>query len=166
MFKKTIIPSFRISLLVIALLLTIISALILLPKIGTEQASNENYKSEEDVKYPMDQDMEKELLDYIANNYLSPEDYVVSKFKDHDIVFVGEYHQIKHDVELISSLIPILYENGIYNLGMEFANTEDQGMIDSLINGEFYNESIAREIVFRNNVYRCFQEYVDIFKVA
>jgi hypothetical protein len=45
----------------------------------------------------------KDLLIYLQNHWKSPEEYVISKFKDHDYVFIGEYHRIKHDVELIDS---------------------------------------------------------------
>jgi len=54
-----------------------------------------------------------QLLGYLKQNHKSPEDYVLAKFKDHQIVFVGEYHRIKHDAEFIQHLIPRLYEEGI-----------------------------------------------------
>jgi hypothetical protein len=60
------------------------------------------------------------LAKYLKSHWKSPENYVISKFADHDIVFIGEYHRIKHDVELIHKLIPRLYKAGIYNLGIEF----------------------------------------------
>lgn len=47
------------------------------------------------------------LVTYLKTDWLSPEDYVISKFKDHDYVFIGEYHRIRHDVMLISNLIPL-----------------------------------------------------------
>lgn len=42
-------------------------------------------------------------------NGLPPVDYVLSKFDDHDWVFLGEYHRIRADVELVSRLIPALH---------------------------------------------------------
>src|SRR4030042_1114437 len=59
------------------------------------------------------------LSGYLRVRGLPPEDYVASKFRDHDIVFIGEHHFIKHDVELIRSLIPVLYRNGVMDLGVE-----------------------------------------------
>ena len=114
----------------------------------------------------IDQELRSTLEDYLKENYMSPENYVISKFKDHDIVFIGEYHRIKHDVELIHYLIPMLYENGIYTLGNEFARREEQNLIDSLLNSPTYNENLARQITFNFLATWGFQEYVDIYNVA
>ena len=113
----------------------------------------------------LDSAQQKELSDYLITNYQTPEDYVISKFEDHDIVFLGEEHYIKQNLELIHKLIPKLYANGIYNLGIEFAKRKDQKLIDSLIYADNYDESLARKIMFRFSVWG-YQEYVDIFKAA
>ncbi len=121
------------------------------------------------LKIPLpdvDPELEKELVQYIENNYMSPEDYVISKFTDHDVVFIGEWHRIKHDPELIQTLIPRLYNVGVYTLGTEFARREDQYLIDSLLNGETYNQKLAEKITFLNFVHWGYKEYVDIYRVA
>ncbi len=105
-----------------------------------------------------------ELSSYIENNYMTPEDYIISKFKHHDVVFIGEQHRIKHDVELISNLIPLLYENGVHYLGTEHARREDQPLVDSLLGGSTYDENLARRITFLDFCFWGYQEYVDIFK--
>ncbi len=107
-----------------------------------------------------------ELSDYVKNKYRTPEEYVVSKFMDHDIIFIGERHRIKHDAELIQSLIPVLYENGIYNLGMEFAIYKDQLLIDSLLSAKEYSQETANTILFNWSELWGYQEYTDIFKSA
>jgi hypothetical protein len=114
----------------------------------------------------LDQATKKILVNYLVENYQTPEDYVISCFEDHDIVFLGEYHRIKHDVELIHNLIPRLHEHGIYNLGIEFADFQDQERIDRLITSPEYDESLAQQIQFDNWPFWGFREYVDIFKVA
>jgi hypothetical protein len=106
------------------------------------------------------------LRKYLADNRSSPEEYILSKFDDHDIVFVGEHHRIKHDVEFIHRLIPLLHARGVYNLGVEFANHEDQGLIDSLVASDAYDESIANRILFNHSVMWGYQEYADIFRAA
>ena len=60
----------------------------------------------------LDSKLQAELLGYLEKNFRTPEDYVLSKFKDHEIVFIGEYHRIRHDVLLIQHLIPLLYKSG------------------------------------------------------
>ncbi len=107
-----------------------------------------------------------ELKNYILAHHQSPEDYVISKFRDHDVVFLGEMHRIKHDPELIQKLIPLLHESGVYALATEFARSEDQPLIDSLLSGDTYDERLARLITFQGGVYWAYREYVDIFKAA
>jgi hypothetical protein len=106
------------------------------------------------------------LKNYVEHNHLPPEEYLVGKFADHDVIFLGEVHRIKHDVDFVMGLVPYLHENGIYFLGTEFARREDQRLIDSLLAGPEYDETLAREITFRQSPFWGYQEYVDIFKAA
>lgn len=107
-----------------------------------------------------------ELQNYLKKNWKTPEEYVVSKFVDHDYVFIGEYHRIKHDVDLILNLIPLLYQNGIYNLGIEFGLYEDQHIIDSLLNAPQFDRQLIRTIFFKSNPVWGYKEYIDIYQVA
>jgi len=103
---------------------------------------------------------------YVRSHHMTPEEYVLSKFKDHDVVSLGEHHYFKHDPELVQRLIPHLYESGIFTLATEFARHEDQPLIERLLNAPTYDESLARQITFNEYVFWGYQEYVDIFKVA
>lgn len=76
------------------------------------------------------------VYNYIKENQKSPEEYIISKFKDYDLVFLGEHHRIKHDVNFVASLIPTLYKNGITNLGYEFYEHTIQHSIDSLLSAD------------------------------
>jgi hypothetical protein len=91
----------------------------------------------------------QELVQYLKNYGKSPEDYVVEKFQDYDIVFIGESHRVKHNLELIYNLIPRLYQAGVYNLGIEFGTDEYQDEVDRLITAEEYDEDLARLIMFK-----------------
>lgn len=108
----------------------------------------------------------QELVSYLRSHWQTPEDYVVSKFSNHDIVFIGEYHRIKHDPQFIQSLIPKLYMAGIYNLGIEFGVHEDQEQVDGLINADSYDEKLARHIIFRFLPLWGYKEYIDIYRGA
>jgi hypothetical protein len=110
--------------------------------------------------------LKNELFGYIVAAYQTPEEYLISKFTEHDIVFIGEFHRIKQNVLLMQNLIPKLHEHGIYNLGMEFARYEDQSLIDSLITSESYDESLALTLLFNQSPFWGFQEYADIFRAA
>lgn len=106
------------------------------------------------------------LLNYIKANWATPEDYVISKFKDHDYIFIGEYHRIKHDVELISNLIPLLYKNQIYNLAIEFGVYDNQYLIDSLINAPEFNRKLIDSIFFKYYPAWGYKEYIDLYEAA
>lgn len=107
-----------------------------------------------------------DLSMYMQEHYQSPEEYLLSKFTDHDIVFVGERHRLRHDVKLIRDMIPLLYAEEIYNLGIEFANFQDQKLIDSVITAPEYDETLARQIQFNQWPFWGFQDYIDIYKAA
>lgn len=111
-------------------------------------------------------DMRDELKGYLDQHKHSPTEYVLSKFADHDVVILGEFHRVKQNVELVQQLIPLCYGRGIRVLATEFARREDQPLLDSLLSGSTYNEALAREITFKQFSFWGFQEYVDIFKAA
>lgn len=122
----------------------------------------------DDVPYAKPDNLQ-ECVDYINTHYMTPEDYVIEKFKTHNVVIIGEYHRVKHDVMLVQNLIPLLYANGIYTVAIEFASYEDQALIDRLITAADYDEQLARTI----SLHRLgslglggYQEYCDIFKAA
>ena len=110
--------------------------------------------------------LKNELLAYLKTKGMSPEGYVVSKFKDHDIVFLGEHHFIKHDVEFVQSLIPVLYRNGITDLGIEFGCYELQAEADALLTAEAYDENVARRLMFKWGSYWPYVEYMGLYKKA
>jgi hypothetical protein len=107
-----------------------------------------------------------ELHNYLNNNWKTPEDYVISKFESYDYVFVGEYHRIKHDVDLIVNLIPLLYEKGVYNLGIEFGLYQHQHIIDSLLSAPVFDRQLIKSIYFEGDPLWGYKEYIDIYQVA
>jgi hypothetical protein len=107
-----------------------------------------------------------QLVAFAKLHSRSPEDYVVGSLSSHDIVFLGEFYKIHQNVQLVSSLIPRLYAAGIRNLGLEYALSDDQDEIDSLLHANAWDETKARAIIFDWVVTWGYQEYVDIFKTA
>ena len=106
------------------------------------------------------------LAAYIEHNHQTPEEYIVSKFANHDVVFLGEVHRNKHDVQFVMDLVPYLHGHGIFNLATEFARREDQHLIDSLLAAPVYDEDLARRIIFLHSPFWGYQEYMDIFRAA
>lgn len=97
---------------------------------------------------------------------VSPDDYLISKFKDADIVLLAEDHGVKENLDFVKKMIPKLYAHGIYMLGMEFGAYEDQKQLDSLINAPRYNEKLARQLMFNYNTRWAIVEYMNLYKAA
>jgi len=92
--------------------------------------------------------------------------YLISQFKEKDVILLGEIHRIKEQVEFVCKIIPELHENGINLLFSEFACFNDNKLIDSLITAKNFNESLARRIQFKNSWDWGYKEYVDIYYSA
>src|SRR5437764_12372934 len=93
-----------------------------------------------------------EIVQYLKAHWRSPEDYVVDKLADHDVVLLAETHGIKHNLLLVQGLMPRLHAAGVYNVGMEFGAVEDQEQLDRLVTGASYDEDLARRLMFNYNV--------------
>ena len=113
-----------------------------------------------------DPQFQSELETWLAEHGKKPEDFVVGLFANHDVVFLGEWHRIKQDPELIQSLLAPLYAAGVTTLATEFARREDQALIDSVITGTEWREDLARRITFNQSVTWGYQEYVDIYRAG
>jgi hypothetical protein len=106
------------------------------------------------------------LQSFLIKNWRSPEQYIVDKFKEHDIVLLSEDHAVKHNLLMAQAVIPMLYKAGVYNFGMEFGAEEDQQLLDSLVTAPEYSDEVAKKIMFSYNVGWVFKEYRDIYKAA
>jgi hypothetical protein len=111
-------------------------------------------------------DKQPDLKTYLEENWKAPEDYVIDKFKEHDYIFIGEFHRIKQDVDFVKGLIPKLYENGIYNLAIEFGGYKQQHLLDSLLELPKFDRELAKEIYFKTDPSWNFKEYIDIYEEA
>ncbi len=114
----------------------------------------------------IDPALQSKLAAWLEVEGETPENYVVALFLDHDVVFLGEQHRVKHDVLLVQSLIEPLYKAGVRVLATEFGRREDQAKIDSLLGAPEWDEDLAREIAFRQFVWWGYREYVDIYRSA
>ena len=109
---------------------------------------------------------ENPLINYLEEYGETPENYVIKKFDNHDYIIIGEFHRIKHDVELIVRLIPELYEKGVYHLAIESGAYSYQHLVDSLLNLPHFDRKLARTIVFKSQADWAFKEYIDIYETA
>jgi hypothetical protein len=105
---------------------------------------------------------------YLQNNYQNPQDYVIGHFirEGRDVLFLGDTYSFKQNVNFVKDLIPLLYENGIYNLGLDCALYRDQGQVDQLLTQKDYNEKGVYKLLFNRFILWGYQEYADLFGAA
>ncbi len=94
------------------------------------------------------------------------EDYVLSCFQAHDIVFLGEFPKVLPHVTLVSRLVPRLAEAGVLDLGIEYALSDSQARMDALLTAPAWDEAAARGIFIDWVSTWGYQEYVDILRAA
>jgi len=111
-------------------------------------------------------ELQAELSSYLETNWQSPQDYVLGKFVNHDVVFLGEHHRVRHDVEFVQRLIPALYQAGVFNLCIEFGSSDLQSVADSLLLADSYSPASVRKLMFAYDVTWGYKEYLDLYRAA
>jgi hypothetical protein len=112
-----------------------------------------------------------DLADFVA--YLDqhgqpPVDYLISKFKAHDVVILGEMHEVRDNCEFVSiSLEPLYHRAGVTCLALECLKYKDNARIEQLVTGKTYDRELALDI-FRDCVWPLwgFQQYMDMLQSA
>ena len=110
---------------------------------------------------------EEEILEELKGKKTGAIEYVVGKFKDHDVVLIGEMHQKKQTCEFVAELLPRLYEAGVRVLGTEFVQYKNTNKVQRLISGKEFDREAANDL-FREGAWPIwgFKEYVDILEAA
>jgi len=67
-----------------------------------------------------------------SDNLFPPTDYIYSKLKQNDIVFLGTIHKKPGILEFIAELIPTLKKHGVSHIGLEIPS-DQQEKIDAFI---------------------------------
>ena len=106
------------------------------------------------------------LVAHLAANGRPPLQYIVTKFKQHDVVLLGENHEVREVCELISSLVLPLYQQAnVRYFAIECLKYKNQHMVNELVTAEEYDEELVLRL-FRDCGWPNwgFQEYMDILK--
>lgn len=108
-----------------------------------------------------------QLSEHLNESGVKPTDYIVSKFQDHDVILLGEIHEIKEHCELVCALIEPLHAAGIQILFSEFIPTRFNDQIKSIVEAEEFDRAAVVEI-FRQRPSPLwgFKEYIDIVEAV
>jgi hypothetical protein len=116
-------------------------------------------------KARIDRETQTELASFVASAD-SATGAVVELLQTNDVVLIGETGYVSQHVGFAAELIPVLDAAGIHHLGYQYANREDQALIDQLLTSSTFDELLARRILFNHLTVLGFQEHVDVFQAA
>jgi len=109
----------------------------------------------------------KPFVEYLKSNGKPPIEYVVDKFKQHDVVILGEGHRVRETCEFVSDLIePLYYQAGIRYLAMEFLKYKNTSLANQLVTGETYDEELVLDLFRDYGEIWGYQEYMDILRAV
>lgn len=104
-------------------------------------------------------------VEHLDSNSLDPFKFVADKFNDHSVVFIGEMHRRKQDLDFFAQLIPYLYQTKKINIiGWEFGAQEYQKIADSVVTASEFDRSKAIAIMRSSKFNWPWEEYLNIFK--
>lgn len=106
-------------------------------------------------------DSDKTYIRYLQQFGQDPAAYISGKFTDHDIVIVGETHQVKEYCELISGAIE---KSQIDYFASEFLKSKHTRRANLLVSAKQFDRQLAIDI-FRDYAWPIwgFEEYLNIF---
>jgi hypothetical protein len=101
---------------------------------------------------------------YLEQHGQPPIDYVVSAFRDHDIVILGEMHEVPENLAFIAGLIEPLYRRAkVRCLATEFLRSRNTAPANQILSAPEYDEAAVVDL-YRDFawVWGC-REYMDVF---
>lgn len=104
------------------------------------------------------------LLAYWRDHPRTPREYVVDAFDSHRWVFLGEYHRVKHDLDLLAAVIPQLHRRTeVRRLAWEFLCRDRTEEANRLVTAETYDRE-ATLAFFRSQFPSwAYEEYLEVF---
>lgn len=108
-----------------------------------------------------------ELIQHLNTDGKPPEDYVVSKFQNHQIVLLGEIHEVRETCQFVASLIKPLDEANVKRLCIEYLPSRVNDRLHEIITAEEYDEAAVVQL-FRESAWPTwgYREYMEIIRAV
>jgi len=101
---------------------------------------------------------------YLKQHGQPPTDYVVSAFREHDIVILGEMHEVPENLAFIADLIEPLYRRAkVGCLATEFLRSRNTARANQILSAPEYEEAAVVDLYRDFPWVWGFREYMDIF---
>jgi hypothetical protein len=112
-------------------------------------------------------EQDRMLLDHLKQHHEPAVDFVVGQFQEHDLVLLGETHQVAENCRFVASLIEPMYEAGVRTLALEFVRSRFNDDLRELMSTREFDEEVVKR-VFRQSPWATwgFQEYAEIHRAA
>jgi hypothetical protein len=94
----------------------------------------------------------------------APADYILSRFAAHRVVLLGEPHWVKHDAELLATVVSRLLDAKVNTLAAEWLPAREQRRLDALMRSPNWNDTAAVAIL-RSGAWP-YREYLDVLHAA
>ncbi|MFP4205164.1 MAG: hypothetical protein ACLFRR_04395 [Spirochaetaceae bacterium] len=95
-----------------------------------------------------------------------PEELVLDLLSRRKVVFLAEFPQIAEHPAFLAGLIPHLPDHGVYTVGVDFARSEEQDLIDRVLRAPDYDEEAVHRILFHRLPSWGYEEYAEVFRAA
>ncbi len=110
---------------------------------------------------------EESLLEHLREHHQSAAAFVVNQFEKHDVVLLGEDHQVADNCRFVSSLIEPLYHAGVRTLAWEFTRSSFNDDIARLVTADDFDDELANQLLRRGPWPTWgYEEYRDILQSA
>lgn len=94
----------------------------------------------------IDSTKRKVFTDWLNVNGRPSLEYLLKKVSEHQVVLLGEMHDISNHLVFLNKIIPVLYKNGVRVIAMEVCLSEDDELLEKLVNDEKYDKDLALEV--------------------
>ncbi|HBW23714.1 MAG: hypothetical protein A2X28_08690 [Elusimicrobia bacterium GWA2_56_46] len=107
--------------------------------------------------------------DFLAAKSSAPVDYIISKFRDYQVVSIGEIHENANSLDFLQAILKdrqFIEEVGV--LVWEFGSIQDQNIVDRALNAEQWND---KELIsaYKRHTHPWgwpFKNYIDVYHTA
>ncbi len=106
--------------------------------------------------------------DYVAANGRPAVEYVSGLFDAHDVVVIGEIHEVADNCRFVADLVDAVYKTaGVRVIASEFLRASQTEQMNALLTAEQWDESAATDLMRHGaNVIWGYREYLDIFEAV
>ncbi|MCA8968832.1 MAG: ChaN family lipoprotein [Planctomycetes bacterium] len=113
-----------------------------------------------------DAQIRRPYTEWLESKGRAPLDYVLAKFEHHDVVLLGEHHEIRQNCAFVAALVPRLARAGVRVLASEFYPSSRQADLDAVVDGRGEQFDRKRAIAISREVAWPTWGYVDYLAIV